>query len=722
MTEYTYSTSADAQAESMGITKEPKAPEGTLLRQVQDAKESISVLKNQVSFANQCLSLLRNQMKHASDTLNILQDQVDLAQRTVSSLTEGSAAGLAIPQPHSTVAPPAAASRPQSSWGPAPAGSSDEQRVIVHDSEGPKVYTLSKSSISLGNQVAITSDGATTNEHGQVPCMVHQVPVHCHCPACLSHANVHRVPQSLHSPCHAPAGTATVQMSPEMPPPPRQAISVVVTEAANLQTSVPHSSGTSKGVSSHEHSKDSSSDERRSVKKESASTSPMAHQLLQVIDVLQTVDDDDGSTHRSPSASLSSLSHGVRVDYATIGNHRNDPYGSASVSLHKISRRNRKQTMSPAKVVSSESLMTTSRDKNSPVKTVIREHSELMRVPAPVLASSLEPEFLVVPSSSFSYDSPPTSASDRRGKEEDGKEEVKASSGIVLADRVVSSSCSRQETTGSVPVSTAARPNLSVESQESARGSSYKRRLSDDKSQPSGNVGDSRAHMLLSTIPEQNQRNDIPVDNNGFSSPLSPKRKFIGTSPLNSDIGMPFTTHSSPCGKTEPIVTTALNNSAAEPVSLATVVSKLEHSSSLPTSSHVTGSQAPPMAVISLPNNVESSSNPQKITSPTKKPIILSRRSSRSSEQQNIPQGLVVLVPTIEDAKRLIASTGGSSDGHTPVLVPQHMLNEIHSKNTVAEDERETQRHILRKRGHDVVSPPLPPQSKRSAVDSVVID
>ena len=363
--EYTYSTSADAQAESSCITKEPKAPEGTLLRQVQDAKESISVLKNQVSFANQCLSLLRNQMKHASDTLNILQDQVDLAQRTVNNLTEGSAAGLAIPQPHGTVAP-SVTSRPQSSWGPVPAGSSDEQKVIVHNSEGPKVYTLSKSSISLGNQVAIASDCATTNEHGQVPCVVHQLPVHCHCPACLSHANVHHVPQSLHSPCHAPAGTAIVQVSPEMPPPPRHAVSVVVTEPTNVQTSVPHSNATSKGVSSHEHSKDS--DERTSVKKESASTSPMAHQLLQVIDVLQTVDDDGGSTHRSSSTSFSSMSHGVHADYVTIGNHRNTPYGNAAVSLHKLSRRNRKQTMSPAKVVSTESFTTASQDKHSPGK------------------------------------------------------------------------------------------------------------------------------------------------------------------------------------------------------------------------------------------------------------------------------------------------------------------------------------------------------------------
>ena len=364
---------------------------------------------------------------------------------------------------------------------------------------------------------------------------------------------------------------------------------------------------------------------------------------------------------------------------------------------------------------------------------MIREHSELMRVPAPVLASSLEPEFLVVPSSSFSYDSPPTSASDRREKEEGGKEETKASAGIPLADRAVSSSSSREETTGSVPVCSVARPNTSAESQESARGrqgaietaSSYKRRLSNDKSETSSLVSDSRGHMSLSSIPEKNQRTDIALDNNGFSSPVSPKRKFIGTSPLNSDIGMPFTAHSSVCGKTEPSVTT-LNNTAVEPVSLATVVSQLEHtpekSSSLSTTSHVTDSQAPPMTVISLPNNVESSANPQKISSPSKKPIILSRRSSRGSEQQNIPQGLVVLVPTIEDAKRLIASTGGNSDGHTPVLVPQHMLNEIHSKNSVAEEEGETQRHILGKRSRDVVSPPLSTQSKRSAVDSVVID
>lgn len=377
-----YSSSVDTHSEANSIAKEPKAPEGTLLRQVQDAKESISVLKNQVSFANQCLSLLRNQMKHASDTLNILQDQVEVAQRTVSSLTEGNVAGLAIPQPHSTVAP-SVASKTHPSWGDTSTALTDEQKVIVHDSEGPKLYTLSKSSISLGNPVAIASDCTAANQHAQVPCVVHQVPVHCHCPACLSH-----VPQSFQSPCHASSGTAIAQVNPEMQPPPRQAISVVVTDGANVQPSLPHPSPSSKGVSSHDQNKDGSSDEKSSEKKESASTSPMAHQLLQVIDVLQTVDDDDdGSTRRSSAACLSSVSRGPPVGYVMAGGPHSISYGTAVASPHKISRRNRKQNMSPVKVVSSESFMTAPHDKNSPGK--ICYNLQIIKYASQLLASVL---------------------------------------------------------------------------------------------------------------------------------------------------------------------------------------------------------------------------------------------------------------------------------------------------------------------------------------------
>ena len=168
-TDYTYSATTDAKTESN--VKEPKAPEGTLLRQVQDAKESISVLKNQVSFADQCLSLLHNQMKHASDTLAILQDQVELAQKTVNSLSLGTAAGLTIQNPQATVAPAlSTASRSHPSWINPQSGESDEQRVFVHDCEGPKVYTLSKSSISLGNPAV--SECSASHDHGQVPCVV----------------------------------------------------------------------------------------------------------------------------------------------------------------------------------------------------------------------------------------------------------------------------------------------------------------------------------------------------------------------------------------------------------------------------------------------------------------------------------------------------------------------------------------------------------------------
>lgn len=709
-TDYTYVATTDSKIENS--VKEPKAPEGTLLRQVQDAKESITVLKNQVSFADQCLSLLHNQMKHASDTLAILQDQVDLAQKTVNSLSLGTVAGVAIPHPQATVATPSpTTSQSHPSWVTPRSGESDEQRVFVHDSDGPKVYTLSKSSISLGNSAANTSECPSLHgQHGQVSCVMHQVPVHCHCAACLSHATVHHVSQPCHSSCHGPPGTAVVQVSPEMPPPPK-------TDETSSHAKMPHVSSRSfnKG---QEHDKDSSTEEQSSAKKESASTSPMAHQLLQVIDVLQTEDDDNdkGVTSRPAPTSLVSLLRGVTTPHIT-------PYGhSAAASWHGASRRNRKQNMSPVKVVSTHS----SASRQSSVRTVSKEHPELMRVPAPVLASTLEPEFLVVPTSSFSYDSPPTSAI------EDGGKDGAKSSEILLVKKTVTSS-SHKESPGSITVTCSTKTLKSVEVQDCNSGSGKKGfeecrtdGCSGDKSQPSGPVTDGRGHFPRSPPSVKKQGADVTIDLNGVSLAVSPKKKmFTGTSPLNSDIGMPYTcklqspsSHNSNAGRNEPIVT--IVNDTAEPVSLADAVSHLEHAP-VKTTVLSTDSQVPPMTVISLPSAVEGSANSaQKTTTPTsKKPIILSRRSSRSSEQ-NIPQGLVVLVPTIADAKRLIASTGGQSDGHTPVLVPQHMLNEIHSKN--AEEQLETQQQLRAKRNHDMVSPPCSVQSKRPAIDSVVID
>jgi len=448
----------------------------------------------------------------------------------------------------------------------------------------------------------------------------------------------------------------------------------------------------------------------------------MAHQLLQVIDVLQTEDNDDGSASSSATMSLASLSRNVAGSQGT-------PYGQGATSWRRVSRRNRKQNMSPVKVVSSH-LSSVPQDKHSSGRIVLREHPELMRVPAPVLASSLEPEFLVVPTSSFSYDSPPTSAS-----EKGCKDDPKISSEIIVAKRK-SSSSSHDDLAGTATVSDVVRIHTSVGPRESA--ASGKETSEKCKTDDCCSINSSRKSPLeekpesSGLVSDMRHRSEVTVDLNGVSSPLSPKKRFTGTSPLNSDIGMPLTSkvqssspHNSASGRSEPIVTTV--NSAAEPVSLAAVVSHLEHapkiSSVLSSSNHVTGIQAPPMTVISLPSPVESSANsPQKAVTPTtKKPIILSRRSSRSSEQ-NIPQGLVVLVPTIEDAKRLIASTGGQSDGHTPVLVPEHMLNDIHSKNIVTEDQMETNRRLLGKRTHDVVSPPCATQSKRQAIDSVVID
>lgn len=340
------------------------------------------------------------------------------------------------------------------------------------------------------------------------------------------------------------------------------------------------------------------------------------------------------------------------------------------------------------------------------VRTVCREHPELMRVPAPVLASSLEPEFLVVPTSSFSYDSPPTSASDDGGKEETKSCEILLVKKSVTSSSSVTTSC----------------PSVTHTSNDSDAGDGKECRndgcCTKDKSQPASSPSFVKKH-----------HSDVRADVNGVSVSLSPPRKiFTGTSPLNSDIGTPYnskmpnsSSHCSTHSRRE-LVATKVSDSA-ETVSLSAAVSHLEHVQGktpvLSTACHVTDSQAPAMAVISLPND-NSANSAQKATTPTtKKPIILSRRSSRSNEQ-NIPQGLVVLVPTIEDAKRLIASSGGPSDGHTPVLVPQHMLNEIHSKNTG--EQVETQQPLSGKRKHDTLSSPCSVPSKRPTIDSVVID
>lgn len=51
-----------------------------------DGKDLLHSLKGHVSFAKQCLGLLQNQMKHAMDTLDILQDQVIKAQSTIDKI------------------------------------------------------------------------------------------------------------------------------------------------------------------------------------------------------------------------------------------------------------------------------------------------------------------------------------------------------------------------------------------------------------------------------------------------------------------------------------------------------------------------------------------------------------------------------------------------------------------------------------------------------------
>ena len=167
------------------------------------------------------------------------------------------------------------------------------------------------------------------------------------------------------------------------------------------------------------------------------------------------------------------------------------------------------------------------------VKTVLRDHLELMRVPAPVLAATLEPEFLVVPSSSYSYDSPP--ATDRPEKEEDAKEKTKTLTESLLVERVVSSSVTREET------DTVSSARSHVPPEQPSGAPDGKRVLDecrtegscniyDDKSQPSRVSSDSLGYVSLTSLPEKNKQTDTRVDANGLSSP---NRRYTGTSRLS---------------------------------------------------------------------------------------------------------------------------------------------------------------------------------------------
>ena len=344
---------------------EPRAPEGTLLRQVQDTKESLSVLKSQVSFANQCFNLLQNQMKHAADTLNILQDQINVAQRTVNNLTEGGESQQHIITHHQSTAALAGIGSYQvpSSRVSCVAGPMEEQRVIVHDSEGPKIYTISKSSISLGNQNVLAGEGGIVKENCPGMCVAQTLPVHCHCTACLSHASLQHLSPQFHTQNQGHPRTSVHQVSSEVLLSQSTCTSPGQLGRDGVAAVQPNMPGPPAHVPvSPECSKEGCDSRKTAVKSESASSSPMAHQLLQVIDVLQTADDDD---NKSAVISSCSLSSHIPGGYAIKGDVH--AYEMGTAVQHRPSRRNRKQNISPLK----PSMQSSVQDVRSPGKLIV---------------------------------------------------------------------------------------------------------------------------------------------------------------------------------------------------------------------------------------------------------------------------------------------------------------------------------------------------------------
>ena len=337
---------------------------------VQETKERLSALKSQIAFAHQCLSLLQNQLNHAADTLSILQDQVTKAQETMEHLVlpevprSPRVQGRSVPTVAHCCNPPGSAASVTSSV--------NGQVVLVQNTEGQKVYAVRGVHLSREGEVAHCGDANPVRSSMQ------PVVVPCQCPVCVTvHAGgtqnfvnsapSHKAQGSAETPSasHAPPHDE-VQVA-SYPPPvsshndtqtcaPKQGELTVKTEPQTslLNTHQPAEQGLSLGQPC------SSCTSEGGIVPKVESTSPMAHQLLQVIDVLQSADDEveeiKSGTSSTPSTPLSAsqgsspgMSHFQRfTEHVPMGSrvrHAVSP-GPSTYTRHRASpRRNRKQNM-----------------------------------------------------------------------------------------------------------------------------------------------------------------------------------------------------------------------------------------------------------------------------------------------------------------------------------------------------------------------------------------
>lgn len=403
-----------------------------------------------------------------------------------------------------------------------------------------------------------------------------------------------------------------------------------------------------------------------------------------------------------------------------------------------------------------------------------RDLPELMKVPPPVLAATLEPDFLVVPGNSYFSESPPSSAgggplerhdsTERRLNEprtlpsaEVKKEQIenvaearRSSSTSTISQNSETSSRSPSESTnadtlkpsdGTTEVvshinkisdnesSTRARHHRADENTVSHANGGSHRLITVVTSGDSKIPHPTRQTHRLSLLNSTNQDKDClePTSPSQLSPRKSPVR-LIKVSPLNSAVSgsgtaearRPSLEYTSNHGIVRISSATSMTASNNKHVALESpTFSNNVHKTSINTYVNSSDNDSDLPVVTTAYSVAQINNDDRKCTSPSKRPNILSRNRIQQNKK-DIPQGIVVLVPTIEDAKQLIKSSGGNQ-GNTPVLVPQKVLNQINSNGEASKSAAEPTSYVGKRQHYSDASVAYS-RPKRGISEPMVID
>lgn len=390
-----------------------------------------------------------------------------------------------------------------------------------------------------------------------------------------------------------------------------------------------------------------------------------------------------------------------------------------------------------------------------------RDHPELMKVPPPVLAATLEPDFLVVPGNSYFSDSPPSSAAggalrERSIPHEQKCSETRASSVIeVKKERFENAVEPRRSSSGSSTFSqtsdSSRSPSESLEKPSSVDTQkrqypacdieSHINKISDHENisreqQSNGESQKSNSGATSDSQVTKSTPSRLSLLNSNASEPasptqLSPKKspvRLIKVSPLNSAIsgnsGVELRRPSLEYTTNHGIVRISSATSMTSPMTSPKHVESSTLSNNMlknAVTSYVSSKDSDVQMVTTYSVAQIGNADDRKCTSPSKRPNILSK--NRNQNKKDIPQGIVVLVPTIEDAKQLIKSSGGNQS-KTPVLVPQNVLDRISSngESSKSNTDPRVKSSFVEKRPQYADSNLTYSRSKRRLSESMVID